>query len=100
MPVDRRGIRSIDRQANRPSNGIRQSNKEGSFNKRTRCALSMKTNWQTGVPPNEVPVEVEFQDKIIIVKAFHGRDGTRPHWREDAGSCYESYTFKRWRRIN
>ncbi len=56
--------------------------------------------WQTGKPPNEVLVEVECNDEIIQVKAFHGRDGYLPHWQtEDGGKVWGVNTFTRWREI-
>jgi len=57
------------------------------------------TEWQTGKPPNEVPVEVEDENgEIIVVKAFYGRDGYRPHWRAlDDSVHWAPSAFRKWR---
>ena len=57
------------------------------------------SDWQTGKPPNETWVEVEDAGgAIIVVQAFYGRDGYRPHWRAYDGSAhYEPSAFRRWR---
>jgi hypothetical protein len=55
-------------------------------------------DWQVGKPPNETPVEVEHDGKIIIVEAFYGRDGYLPHWRTlDGSTCWAPSRFKKWR---
>lgn len=56
------------------------------------------SEWQKGRPPNEQIVEVEWEDAIVRVEAFYGRDGYRPHWRSvDGGVVWEPSAFKRWR---
>lgn len=57
------------------------------------------TEWQTGKPPNELPVEVEFDGSIIEVTAFYGRDGSRPHWKSCDGPTrhWGVAAFNRWR---
>ena len=59
------------------------------------------TAWNTGKPPNEKLVEVEYEGGIIQVMAFYGRDGYAPHWRTKEGDHQWSVgAFKRWRTIN
>lgn len=56
--------------------------------------------WQTGQPPNEVLVEVPDPEtkRIILVKAFYGRDGYLPHWQsEDGNTVWPPGAFRRWR---
>lgn len=61
----------------------------------------MAQEWQTGKPPNETPVEVEWKCDVITVEAFYGRDGYRPHWRtKDVGTCWDVSAFKRWRLVS
>lgn len=58
--------------------------------------------WQNTKPPNEVWVEVEdpITNEIIVVQAFYGRDGYRPHWRsKDEGTVWSVSTFSRWRHL-
>lgn len=54
--------------------------------------------WITDKPPNEEWVEVIDGDQILVVMAFYGRDGYRPHWIGKDGSCYDPESFTRWRR--
>lgn len=60
----------------------------------------MEQQWQTGKPPNETPVEVEYEGNIITVEAFYGRDGYRPHWRNKEGTCWDVSAFRRWRHVS
>tara|TARA_R110000868_G_scaffold14070_5_gene65617 strand:- start:1467 stop:1655 length:189 start_codon:yes stop_codon:yes gene_type:complete len=62
--------------------------------------MTTPKEWNTSKPPNEILVEVEYDDKIIKVKAFYGRDGYRPHWQnEDESISWSVNAFKRWREI-
>jgi len=55
-------------------------------------------DWQSGKPPNEQIVEVEDNGQIVEVMAYYGRDGSRPHWRNQDGSkCWDVTAFSRWR---
>jgi hypothetical protein len=58
-----------------------------------------EADWQTGKPPNELPVEVEHGGEVIGVMAVYGRDGNRPHWKSTAGpvQCWAVEAFNRWR---
>jgi len=54
--------------------------------------------WQTGKPPNEMVVEVEWDGAVIPVIAFYGRDGYHPHWRsQDGDKHWPVNAFARWR---
>lgn len=56
--------------------------------------------WQTIKPPNEKIVEVEYDNRIIRVKAIWGRDGIRAHWESEDGDLHWSVSaFTRWREI-
>lgn len=55
------------------------------------------TSWQTGKPPNERVVEVEYNGAVIRVRAIWGRDGILPHWEsEDRNSVWPPNAFSRW----
>lgn len=57
-----------------------------------------KNAWQTGAPPNEQVVEVEWNGFIIRVRSIYGRDGTLPHWEsEDRDTLWTPNAFDRWR---
>ena len=62
----------------------------------------MSDEWNSGLPLNEVVVEVEYAGgKIIEVMAYFGRDGSSPHWRSPDGSiCWPVEAFNRWRKIS
>jgi len=55
--------------------------------------------WYTCKPPNQIPVEVELKGEIVVVEAFYGRDGYKPHWRHIDGRCWNVLAFSRWRHI-
>lgn len=62
--------------------------------------MNSESEWQSGKPPNETLVEVEWQGGVIRVMAFYGRDGVLPHWRtKDGNQCWSPGFFDRWRPI-
>lgn len=62
--------------------------------------MASDNEWQTGRPPNEELVEVEWAGGIIEVMAFFGRDGYRPHWKTaDGEQTWSVDSFSRWRTL-
>ena len=58
-------------------------------------------HWNTGKPPNDQVIEVEYEGGIIRVRAIWGRDGTLPHWAsENRQTLWHSSAFTRWRPVN
>lgn len=60
----------------------------------------MEQQWQTGNPPNETPVEVEYEGSIITVEAVYGGFGYWPHWRSTNGTFWDLSAFRRWRNVS
>jgi hypothetical protein len=61
----------------------------------------MAKEWQTGKPPHNVVVEVEFNGEIVQGRAIWGdRDkGVIPHWELSNGIHLSSDWFDRWRHL-
>ena len=62
--------------------------------------MKLSDGWDYAQPPNETLVEVEYDNQIIRVMAFHGRDGIKPQWTDEGRvRCWSVESFRRWRPI-